>query len=106
MLNGLDGLMRINWAAVWGEEWQYLCRLGSAITDPAEKKEFWENLKQRKLDDPSFSIYSLFPRGLEIPQYSDQEKRFRESPSGKISENILEMLRGRHAKNIQTDGEK
>lgn len=51
-----------NWEAIWGSEWPYLKRLGSAITDPHDKKEFWENVKARKLADASFSIYSLFPR--------------------------------------------
>lgn len=50
------------WEDLWGSEWAYVRKLGQAITDPHDKKEFWENIKTRKLADPSFSIYSLFPR--------------------------------------------
>lgn len=37
-------------------------RLDSAITDPHDKKEFWENIKRLKSENPRFSIYNLFPR--------------------------------------------
>lgn len=50
------------WALMFGSEWEYILKLGSAITDPHDKKEFWENIEARKLSDPGFSIYSLFPR--------------------------------------------
>lgn len=54
--------MNNKWEDIWGSEWLYVKKLGSAITDPHDKKEFWENIKARKLADPSFSIYTLFPR--------------------------------------------
>lgn len=50
------------WKDLFGSEWEYILKLGSAITDPNDKKEFWENVKARKLEDPRFSIYTLFPR--------------------------------------------
>lgn len=50
-----------NWKAIWGSEWHYVVRLGSAISDPHDKREFWENIKARKMADPAFSIYDLFP---------------------------------------------
>lgn len=55
------GDVEAKWAAMWGSEWAYVKKLGSAISDPHDKKEFWENIKARKEEDPSFSIYDLFP---------------------------------------------
>lgn len=49
------------WEELFGAEMAYIKKLGSAIVDPHEKREFWEHVKSRKLADPSFSIYSLFP---------------------------------------------
>lgn len=51
-----------NWKEIFGAEWAYIIQLGSAIHDPHAKKEFWENIKARKLADQRFSIYDLFPR--------------------------------------------
>lgn len=50
------------WKDLFGSEWSYVKKLGEAIHDPHSKKEFWENVKARKLADAKFSIYSLFPR--------------------------------------------
>lgn len=54
--------MNNKWSDVFGSEWPYIERLGRAISDPDDKKVFWENIKSRKQADPSFSIYELFPR--------------------------------------------
>lgn len=54
--------MPTDWKQIWGSEWEYVKRLGSAISDPEQKKDFWENIKSLKEADPKFSIYSLFPR--------------------------------------------
>jgi hypothetical protein len=61
-MDRIGGDMGEKWSEVFGSEWEYITRLGAAISDPHDKKEFWENIKARKLADPHFSIYSLFPR--------------------------------------------
>lgn len=70
-----------NWKEIWGSEWHYVVRLGSAISDPKDKREFWENIKARKLADPKFSIYELFPT-------SKNPKAL----AGKYCGEILEMI--------------
>lgn len=50
------------WSERFGSEWGYVMQLGSAIIDPHEKKEFWENIKRMKNENESFSIYSIFPK--------------------------------------------
>lgn len=50
-----------NWKERFGSEWPYIMKLGAAISDPHDKREFWENIKARKMADESFSIYELFP---------------------------------------------
>lgn len=69
-----------NWEEIWGSEWIYVKRLGAAISDPHDKKEFWENIKSRKLADSSFSIYALFPRS--------------ESTTHRAREECFEFVRG------------
>lgn len=54
--------MSQEWKDRWGSEWEYVSKLGSAIHDPHAKREFWENIKRLKTEDPAFSIYTLFPR--------------------------------------------
>jgi len=56
------GNVNQDWKDRWGSEWEYVCKLGSAIHDPHAKREFWENIKQLKTENPAFSIYTLFPR--------------------------------------------
>ena len=51
-----------NWREIWGSEWEYVHRLGSAIHDPKEKRNFWETIKRKKEANPNFSIYELYPR--------------------------------------------
>lgn len=51
-----------DWAEIFGSEWAWIHRLGKAITDPEEKRNFWESIKSRKLENPRYSIYSDFPR--------------------------------------------
>lgn len=51
-----------DWAEIFGSEWTWIQRLGKAITDPEEKRTFWESIKSRKLANPRYSIYQDFPR--------------------------------------------
>jgi len=49
------------WSDLFGSEWEYVKRLGSCFTDPEEKKAFWDTVREKKLADPSWSIYTDFP---------------------------------------------
>lgn len=69
---------------LFGSEAEYVARLGAAISDPHDKKEFWENIKARKEADSGFSIYDLFPT---------QKKP--KNMAQKYCGEILEMLRGK-----------
>ena len=96
----------MNWKEQFGTEWDYLIRIGSSIIDPEEKKAFWETVKAKKLDDPAYSIYTDFPLDLstktvdKLHNSIEHEKRnkFKESPSGKIAAETIEMLKGRGVK--------
>lgn len=50
------------WKEMFGSEWEWVVKLGSCFSDPEEKKSFWETVKAKKLADPSYSVYSDFPR--------------------------------------------
>lgn len=79
-----------NWSELFGNEWEYIKRLGASISDPDEKKVFWENVKQRKLEDPNFSIYSLFPKTEEKQEEPMSEKG---AMAKRYCGEILEVLR-------------
>lgn len=53
--------MSQKWEELFGSEWPWVQKLGSAIRDPEEKKVFWETIKAKKLADSSYSVYSDFP---------------------------------------------
>lgn len=50
------------WADLFGSEWGYVKKLGSAFSDPEEKRSFWEHVKGKKLARRNYSIYEDFPR--------------------------------------------
>jgi hypothetical protein len=89
-----------DWKELFGEEWDYVVRLGSAIHDPEEKRAFWESLKEHKLADPAFSVYTLFP--LEVStnpvDKTEEESENGLSEKAKLSRRycraILATLRG------------
>jgi len=74
------------WADLFGSEWPWVQRLGKAISDPEEKRVFWETVRDKKLADPSYSMYEDFPMAD-----SSGRKRI----AMKYSHEILQMLRGR-----------
>ena len=54
--------MAENWKEIFGSEFEWIKKLGSAISDPEEKRSFWETIKEKKMRDASYSIYQDFPR--------------------------------------------
>ena len=80
------GEVENRWAVIFGSEWPWIVRLGKAITDPEEKKVFWDSIKSKKEADPSYSIYTDFPM---------DDATGRKKVAMKYSHEILEMLRGR-----------
>lgn len=80
--------MENEWAKRFGSEWTYIEKIGRAIIDPKDKREFWENLKKRKLADKDFSIYTLYP-------LSKQEKNKVKSELEKAREACLQSVLGR-----------
>ena len=52
----------MNWPERFGDEWEWIKRLGSSMHDPEQKKAFWETIKSKKELDPSYSVYVDFPR--------------------------------------------
>ncbi len=49
------------WQEIFGSEFSYIVKLGSCLTDPEEKKGFWETVKAKKLANPNWSIYDDYP---------------------------------------------
>lgn len=62
-----------DWAERFGAEWGYVQMLGKAISDPEEKRNFWEAIKSRKLADSSYSIYDDFPMSENSSKKAMQE---------------------------------
>lgn len=57
--------MKTNWPEIFGpEEWAWIKRLGSSISDPEEKKSFWETVRDKKLADPGYSVFTDFPKEI------------------------------------------
>lgn len=80
-----------DWAKIFGaEEWAYIQKLGSAIHDPADKREWWENVKRLKMENPAFSIYELFPKEAK-PKNDAQEL------ADRYCKPIIERLKGTDA---------
>lgn len=77
--------MEKDWAAIFGAEFDYIKRLGTAIVEPEEKRSFWETVKRRKQENQKWSIYDDFPPA------SDQKRI-----AMKYCGEILETLRGRN----------
>lgn len=50
------------WSELFGSEWDWVKKLGACFSDPEEKKAFWETVKDKKLADPAYSVYTDFPR--------------------------------------------
>jgi len=89
--------MTTNWSEIFGPEWEWIQKLGASMKDPEEKKAFWEAVKQKKTDDPSYSIYSDFPRE-EIPLNSNKAMALH------YCGQILEMLKGHSKKDNERQG--
>jgi hypothetical protein len=84
-------IMNTKWYDLFGSEFEYIKKLGNALHDPEQKREFWEMVKAQKLADKNYSIYQDFPveekdpkmkamrdccefvRGLRIPKPKDED---------------------------------
>jgi hypothetical protein len=54
--------MRENkWAELFGSDWPRVKAIGSAIVDPEEKQVFWDTVREAKMADSGFSIYTIYP---------------------------------------------
>lgn len=53
-----------NWADVFGDEWEFIQKLGASMHDPEEKRAFWDTIRLKKGRDPTYSIYSDFPKAI------------------------------------------
>lgn len=52
-----------DWRSIFGEEeWRFISKLGASLTDPEEKRSFWETVKDKKEADPDYSIFTDFPK--------------------------------------------
>jgi len=45
-----------------GEEWEWFCKVGASYTDPEQKKVFFEAIKEKKLENPNYSLFTDFPK--------------------------------------------
>lgn len=91
-------IMRENkWKEIFGSEWTYIAKLGSAIVDPEEKRSFWEHVRAKKRENERWSIYDDFPRSECATKRAMREccERIRglrrESASPEPAEEVSEM---------------
>lgn len=55
--------MSQKWRELFGhEEFEWISKLGASYTDPEQKKAFWETLRDKKTQDPHYSVFTDFPR--------------------------------------------
>lgn len=52
----------IKWREAFGSETDYIIRLWSCFSDPEQQDNFLETLRERKRDNPGYSIYDDYPR--------------------------------------------
>jgi|GEM_PF-6928930 len=50
------------WRENFGSETDYIIKLWSCFSDPEQQSSFLEAVKQRKKDNPAYSIYDDYPR--------------------------------------------
>jgi hypothetical protein len=81
-----------DWAKIFGaEEWAYIQAMGAAIHNPQDKRDFWENVKKCKQENPNFSVYSLFPKDL---SGTTNKKNDKQIIAVKYCQEIIMMLKG------------
>lgn len=61
------------WRDLFGSEVEYIFRLGSCFSDPEQKKAFWETVRDKKLADPKWSIYEMFPTTVNAKEKARNE---------------------------------
>jgi len=51
-------------SAIWftPEEWDWCLKLGSAMHEAEQKKEFWEGVVENKKLDPHYCLFVQFPQ--------------------------------------------
>lgn len=52
----------VRWREVFGSETEYIIKLWSCFSDPKEKEEFLNTIRERKKANPRWSIYDDFPK--------------------------------------------
>ena len=81
------------------EEWEYIKREAkSREGDPEDHRAFWESLIEAKKTIPGFIHMPEKMKEEIVSKHTGVDykaSKFKESPSGKIAEAIMETLRGR-----------
>lgn len=72
--------------AYGSEEWEFIVKLGQSMHDPEQRSAFKEMIMQKKQLDPSYSIYSDFPKA---EQNQSEKERIAKLYCGPI----LELLK-------------
>ena len=44
------------------DEWEWFCKIGASYSDPEQKKVFFEAIKEKKMENPNYSLFSDFPK--------------------------------------------
>ena len=83
--------MTHRWSETFGKEaWEWIVKLGNSFSDPEQKKDFWETVKNKKLADASYDVFADFPRDPVVDDSGD-------SPKAKLAKKycgeILEVLK-------------
>ena len=91
--------MAKDWSQVFSAaEWRWIKKLGGAFTDPEQKREFWNTVREKKEADPSYSVFTDFPQSHDDVDFGI-----------KVCQEILKMLetKGYHGtKKHDMDAEK
>lgn len=89
------------------EEWEWFVKIGASYSDSEQKKVFFEAIKEKKVENPKYSLFADFPKeGLgHVPDpnlqdspaartdASPQNTKPRQFKGAEICQGIIEMLK-------------
>lgn len=90
------------------DEWQWFVKIGGSYSDPEQKKVFFEAIKEKKLADANYSLFTDFPKASGLadsadPTYTEsavpgngaqsKDTKRREFKGAEICQGIIDMLK-------------
>ncbi len=85
------------------DEYRWAQKISAGLAqDPESRKSFWETVLTKKRELPGYLLFMDFPKEVQTNSVESKGKDFLNSPSGKISQQILETLKGRIPEDVSS----